>query len=126
MEKSKISYAEAIGEVEQILARFNDEQMDIDEMGKQVKRAAELIRLCKERKREHREEGRVGKHDIAAQPPAFRFDRCVGLRIRMDGADRFNLRIVCLEGLYQGRAGVHHATASEEVNSILLLMEPVG
>ena len=49
MEKSKISYAEAIGEVEQILARFNDEQMDIDEMGKQVKRAAELIRLCKER-----------------------------------------------------------------------------
>lgn len=51
MEKSKISYAEAIGEVEQILARFNDEQMDIDEMGKQVKRAAELIRLCKERLR---------------------------------------------------------------------------
>ena len=49
MEKSKISYAEAIGEVEQILARFNAEQMDIDEMGKQVKRAAELIRLCKER-----------------------------------------------------------------------------
>lgn len=49
MEKSKISYAEAIGEVEQILARFNDEQMDIDEMGKQVKRAAELIRLCKVR-----------------------------------------------------------------------------
>ena len=49
MEKSKISYAEAIGEVEQILARFNDEQMDIDEMGKQVKRAAELIRLRKER-----------------------------------------------------------------------------
>lgn len=49
MEKSKISYADAIGEVEQILARFNDEQMDIDEMGKQVKRAAELIRLCKER-----------------------------------------------------------------------------
>ena len=49
MEKSKISHAEAIGEVEQILARFNDEQMDIDEMGKQVKRAAELIRLCKER-----------------------------------------------------------------------------
>ena len=49
MEKSKISYTDAIGEVEQILARFNDEQMDIDEMGKQVKRAAELIRLCKER-----------------------------------------------------------------------------
>lgn len=49
MEKSKISYAEAISEVEQILERFNNEQMDIDEMGKQVKRAAELIRLCKER-----------------------------------------------------------------------------
>ena len=49
MEKSKITYAQAIAEVEQILERFNNEQMNVDELGAQVKRAAELIRLCKER-----------------------------------------------------------------------------
>ena len=49
MEKSKITYAQAISEVEQILERFNNEQMNVDELGAQVKRAAELIRLCKER-----------------------------------------------------------------------------
>ena len=48
MEKSKITYAQAISEVEQILERFNNEQMNVDELGAQVKRAAELIRLCKE------------------------------------------------------------------------------
>ena len=44
MEKSKITYAQAIAEVEQILERFNNEQMNVDELGAQVKRAAELIR----------------------------------------------------------------------------------
>ena len=40
MEKSKITYAQAIAEVEQILERFNNEQMNVDELGAQVKRAA--------------------------------------------------------------------------------------
>ena len=37
MEKSKITYAQAIAEVEQILERFNNEQMNVDELGAQVK-----------------------------------------------------------------------------------------
>ena len=45
MEKSKITYAQAIAEVEQILERFNNEQMN-----------AELIRLCKERLRKAEKE----------------------------------------------------------------------
>ena len=49
MEKSKITYAQAIAEVEQILERFNNEQMNVDELGAQVKRADELIRMSKER-----------------------------------------------------------------------------
>ena len=56
MEKSKITYAQAIAEVEQILERFNNEQMNVDELGAQVKRAAELIRLCKERLRKAEKE----------------------------------------------------------------------
>ena len=60
MEKSKITYAQAIAEVEQILERFNNEQMNVDELGAQVKRAAELIRLCKERLRKAEKRGRRG------------------------------------------------------------------
>lgn len=56
MEKSKITYTQAIGEVEQILEKFNTEQMNVDELGAQVKRASELIRLCKERLRKAEKE----------------------------------------------------------------------
>lgn len=47
--KAKITYTEAIGEVERILERFDTEEMNVDELGSSVKRAAELIRLCKEK-----------------------------------------------------------------------------
>lgn len=56
MEKKKITYKQAIEEVERILERFNGEQMDVDELGAQVKRAADLIRLCKEKLRKAEQE----------------------------------------------------------------------
>ena len=56
MENKKITYKQAIEEVEQILERFNGEQMDVDELGAQVKRAADLIRLCKEKLRKAEQE----------------------------------------------------------------------
>ena len=56
MEKKKLTYAQAIEEVERILERFNGEQMDVDELGAQVKRAADLIRLCKEKLRKAEQE----------------------------------------------------------------------
>ena len=56
MEKKKITYKQAIEEVEQILERFNGEQMDGDELGAQGKRAADLIRLCKEKLRKAEQE----------------------------------------------------------------------
>lgn len=56
MEKKKITYKQAIEEVEQILERFNGEQMDVDELGAQVKRAADLVRLCKEKLRKAEQE----------------------------------------------------------------------
>lgn len=56
MEKSKITYTQAIEEVETILEKFNNEQMNVDELGAQVKRAAELIKLCKEKLRKAEKE----------------------------------------------------------------------
>ena len=47
--KQELSYAEAMVEVEQILARFNTQQMDVDTLASEVKRATELIAQCKER-----------------------------------------------------------------------------
>lgn len=47
--KQELSYAEAMAEVEQILARFNTQQMDVDTLAAEVKCATELIAQCKER-----------------------------------------------------------------------------
>ncbi len=48
MEK-ELSYAEAIAEVERIVAKFAGGQTDVDTMAADVKRATELIALCKSR-----------------------------------------------------------------------------
>ena len=51
MDKKQPTYTQAIEEIEEILEKFNDAQMLIDELGAQVKRAAELIKLCREKLR---------------------------------------------------------------------------
>ena len=56
MAKSEISYTQAVEEIEQILEKFNSEQMNVDELGAQVKRAAGLIRLCTEKLRKAEQE----------------------------------------------------------------------
>lgn len=47
MSKKKLTYSEAIAEVEQILARLRDEQIDVDALATEVKRATELIAECR-------------------------------------------------------------------------------
>lgn len=47
--KQPIAYAEAMAGIEQVLARLRDEEMDVDSLAAEVKRAAELIALCKTR-----------------------------------------------------------------------------
>lgn len=56
MEKNTPGYAEAIAEIEQILESFNSEQVDIDSLAAQVKRATELIAMCREKLRKAEEE----------------------------------------------------------------------
>ncbi len=43
------TYTEALGEIEQILAKFRTEEMTVDTLAAEVKRASELIALCRER-----------------------------------------------------------------------------
>ena len=47
MTKKKLTYTEARAEVEQIVTRLKSEQIDVDTLTTEVKRATELIAQCK-------------------------------------------------------------------------------
>ena len=51
MDKKQPTYTQAIEEIEEILEKFNDAQMNVDELGAQVKRASEVIKNCQEKLR---------------------------------------------------------------------------
>ena len=57
--KKEPAYAEAIAEIEKILAPFRSEEMDVDSLAAEVKRATELIASCKARL--HKAEEEVSK-----------------------------------------------------------------
>ncbi|MBS4014111.1 MAG: exodeoxyribonuclease VII small subunit [Bacteroidetes bacterium] len=48
MTEKKISYSEAIEELEIIVEDIENENISIDLLSEKVKRAAELIKICKE------------------------------------------------------------------------------
>ena len=43
------NYAEALAELEEILAELEDEALDVDVLSQRVERASELIRFCRDR-----------------------------------------------------------------------------
>lgn len=47
MAKKEISYTDAMAEIETILAALREENTDVDTLTAKVKRASELIELCK-------------------------------------------------------------------------------
>ncbi len=47
--KKDISYEEAVSELEAILRHMEDDEPDIDSLGEQLKKAKELIKLCKDK-----------------------------------------------------------------------------
>ncbi|MDE7123468.1 MAG: exodeoxyribonuclease VII small subunit [Alistipes sp.] len=54
--KQEPTYAEAMSEIEKILARFRNDEMDVDSLAAEVRRATELIALCRQRLRKAEEE----------------------------------------------------------------------
>ena len=56
MAKKQHTYGEATAQIEKILARLRSEEMDVDTLAAEVKRATELIASCKERLRKAEEE----------------------------------------------------------------------
>ena len=45
----KLSFGEAVSEVEEILANLESETVEIDTLGEEVKRAVELIQVCRQK-----------------------------------------------------------------------------
>jgi exodeoxyribonuclease VII small subunit len=45
----EIGYAEALSELEGILDELDGDEVDVDVLGARVRRASELLRLCRER-----------------------------------------------------------------------------
>ena len=49
MAKIKLTYQEAVAEIELILSKMQESDLDIDQLEKDVKRVSELIAFCKEK-----------------------------------------------------------------------------
>ncbi len=49
MSKKTLRYSDAVKELNSILADLESEAVDVDELSQKVKRAIELIKLCKEK-----------------------------------------------------------------------------
>lgn len=49
MEKKKLTYKEAISEIEEILEKLESEELDVDELASRVKRVSQLLKFCKEK-----------------------------------------------------------------------------
>ncbi|PIF05259.1 MAG: exodeoxyribonuclease VII small subunit, partial [Draconibacterium sp.] len=49
MATKKITYNEAITEIENILDKIENEELDVDELAEKVNRVSELLKICREK-----------------------------------------------------------------------------
>lgn len=47
MPKKEIKYEEAVAQLEKIVDKMENDELDIDQLSDQLKRAKELVKLCK-------------------------------------------------------------------------------
>ncbi len=49
MEKKNIKYEEAVSQLEEIVEKMENDELDIDQLSDQLKRAKALVKLCKDK-----------------------------------------------------------------------------
>lgn len=49
MAVKKVSYNEAMAEIEEILEKIENEELDVDELAEKVKRVSTLLKICKDK-----------------------------------------------------------------------------
>ncbi len=47
--KKTVTYNEAMAEVEEILEKIENEELDVDELAEKVKRVSVLLKICKDK-----------------------------------------------------------------------------
>ncbi|HTZ18097.1 MAG TPA: exodeoxyribonuclease VII small subunit [Dissulfurispiraceae bacterium] len=67
-ENKELTYNQAIAELEGIVGDIESEEVDVDALAEKVKRAAELIRFCKEKLRGTGAEVRKVLSEIEPKP----------------------------------------------------------
>lgn len=67
MPKEKISYNDAVAEIEETLQIIENEELDVDELTEKVKRVAKLIKICKTKLRTTEEEVQKIIEDIESE-----------------------------------------------------------
>ena len=56
MPKKNITYTEAITEIEEIINKIEQDELDVDQLTERVKRVAYLLKICKSKLHETEEE----------------------------------------------------------------------
>ena len=59
MTKEKISYSDAVMEIESILQKIEEGKLDVDELAEKVSRVTDLLKICRDRL--YRTEAQLGK-----------------------------------------------------------------
>ena len=59
MTKEKISYSEAVAEIESILQKIEEGKLDVDELTQKVKRVTDLLKICRDKL--HNTEKQIGE-----------------------------------------------------------------
>lgn len=49
MTAKKITYNEAMAEIEEILEKIENEELDVDDLAEKVKRVSVLLKICKDK-----------------------------------------------------------------------------
>lgn len=49
MATKKVTYNEAVSEIEEILEKIENEELDVDELADKVKRVSALLKICKDK-----------------------------------------------------------------------------
>ncbi|MCT4638478.1 MAG: exodeoxyribonuclease VII small subunit [Bacteroidales bacterium] len=64
MAKKNITYKEAITEIESIIEKIDNRELDVDELSKNVSRVSELLKICKTKLYKTEEEVKTILNDI--------------------------------------------------------------
>ncbi|MBA7551562.1 hypothetical protein ES705_44106 [subsurface metagenome] len=67
MTQKKLTYKEAFSELENILVKLENNELDVDELTESVKKASELIKFCKAKLFETEEEVEKIIHDLDSE-----------------------------------------------------------